>query len=52
MYLTVALLRAGLDISCLEEGAPDVRVQHRDGQVLWIEATAPTGVMSRIRTGL
>jgi hypothetical protein len=43
MYLAVALLRAGLDISCPEKGAPDVRVQHRDGRVLWLEATAPTG---------
>jgi len=43
MYLAVALLRAGLDISCPEEGAPDVCVQHRDGCVLWLEATAPTG---------
>lgn len=43
MYLTVALLRAGLEVECLERGAPDVRIRHRDGRVLWIEATAPTG---------
>ncbi len=42
MYLAVALLRAGLTIECPPEGAPDVRVQHRDG-VLWLEAIAPTG---------
>ncbi len=43
MYLAVALLRTGLDIRCPEGGAPDVRVQYRDGRVLWLEATAPTG---------
>jgi hypothetical protein len=43
MYLAVTLLRAGLEIRCPDGGAPDVRVQHRDGRVLWIEATAPTG---------
>lgn len=43
MYLAVVLLRAGLDVRCPKEGAPDVRVQHRDGAVLWIEAVAPTG---------
>jgi hypothetical protein len=43
MYLAVALLRAGLNIACPAEGAPDVRVQHRDGSVLWLEATSPTG---------
>lgn len=43
MYLAVALLRAGLDISCPKENAPDVRVQHGDGRVLWLEAVAPTG---------
>src|ERR1700678_3823768 len=43
MYLAVGLLRAGLDIECPSEGAPDVRVQHRDGRVLWLEAVAPTG---------
>ena len=43
MYLAVSLLRAGLTIQCPPEGAPDVRVQHRDGRVLWLEAVAPTG---------
>jgi hypothetical protein len=43
MYLAVALLRAGLSIECPPNAAPDVRVQHRDGRVLWLEATAPTG---------
>jgi len=43
MYLAVTLLRAGLEIQCPDGGAPDVRVQHRDGRVLWLEATAPTG---------
>ena len=43
MYLAVALLRAGLEISCPKDNAPDVRVQHRDGRVLWLEAVAPTG---------
>lgn len=43
MYLAVALLRAGLNIECPAEGAPDVRVQHRDRGVLWLEAIAPTG---------
>jgi len=43
MYLTVVLLRAGLEVHCPAEGAPDVRVQHRDGRVVWIEAVAPTG---------
>jgi hypothetical protein len=43
MYLAVALLRAGLNIACPPEGAPDVRVQYRDGRVLWLEAIAPTG---------
>lgn len=43
MYLAVALLRAGLDISCPKGNAPDVRAQYRDGRVLWLEAVAPTG---------
>lgn len=43
MYIAVPLLRAGLDIQCPKQGAPDVRVQHRDGRVMWIEAIAPTG---------
>lgn len=43
MYIAVTLLRTGLDIQCPPEGAPDVRVQYRDGSVLWIEAIAPTG---------
>jgi hypothetical protein len=43
MYLAVTLLRAGLEIRCLDEGAPDIRVQLPDGRVLWLEATAPTG---------
>jgi hypothetical protein len=43
MYIAVAALRAGLEIACPKGGAPDVRVQHRDGRVLWLEAIAPTG---------
>ena len=43
MYLAVSMLRAGLAIECPPKNAPDVRVQHRDGRVLWLEAIAPTG---------
>lgn len=43
MYLTVALLRADLEVECRETGAPDMRVRCRDGRVVWVEATAPTG---------
>jgi hypothetical protein len=43
MYLAVALLQAGLEISCPKGNAPDVRVQLRDGRALWLEAIAPTG---------
>jgi hypothetical protein len=43
MYVAVAVLRAGHQITCPKKNAPDVKVQHRDGRVLWIEAVAPTG---------
>jgi hypothetical protein len=42
MYLTVALLRAGIQLECPETGAPDIRAVI-DGRIVWIEATAPTG---------
>jgi hypothetical protein len=42
MYL-VGILRAGLAIQCPANSAPDVRVQHGDWRVLWLEAVAPTG---------
>jgi hypothetical protein len=43
MYLTVALLRAGLKLECPAGAAPDVRIRYPDGRVLWLEAIAPTG---------
>ena len=43
MYLAVSLIRAGFDVHCPKESAPDVRVQYRDGRIVWIEAISPTG---------
>jgi hypothetical protein len=43
MYLAVALLRTGLEVRYPGGGAPDIQVQHKDGRVVWLEATAPTG---------
>jgi hypothetical protein len=43
MYLTVTLLRAGLNVIPSVEAAPDVRVQLGDGTTLWVEAICPTG---------
>ena len=43
MYLAVVLLRAGVNVQCPKECAPDVKVEYPGGRVLWIEAVAPTG---------
>lgn len=44
MYLTVALLRAGLEVSCPKSkaGRPDILVTMNDGKRIWIEATCAT----------
>lgn len=44
MYLTVALLRAGLNVTCPKSrtGGPDVLVTMGDGARIWIEATCAT----------
>lgn len=43
MYLTVALVRAGLNVECPATAAPDVQIRYAHGRVLWVEAIAPTG---------
>lgn len=44
MYLTVALLRAGLNVSCpkSKSGGPDILVTSANGSRVWIEATCAT----------
>lgn len=42
MYVAVALMRSGLDVTSPAGGTPDVRVQLGD-DVVWIEATGPGG---------
>ena len=44
MYLTVALLRAGIDVTCPKSkaGGPDILVTMADGARIWIEATCAT----------
>lgn len=44
MYLTVALLRAGMSVTCpkFNRGGPDILVTMADGARIWIEATCAT----------
>lgn len=41
MYLTVALIRAGLNVTCPKPG-PDILLTLNNGQRIWIEATCAT----------
>ena len=42
MYLTVALVRAGLDVCCPKPSGPDILLKV-DERKIWVEATCPTG---------